>query len=162
MGAYYRLNYLNAPNNQWPQLKVKFYAFLVCHHQEWKAIREKAPLDYLPYMEAQFEVVTGLKVMGLGAYTGWIRAGTYYHWVVAQQGQLRWCPELAGVDPPRGLMHLPLYPPVTPQCNQREPPKAAPWTDPPRLPPCPGKGVRLPQTLGARRWTLGVQETPPP
>ena len=112
-GAYYRLNYLNAPDNQWPKLKVKFN-FLVRHHQEWKTIREKAPLDYLPYMEAQFEVVTGLKLVGLGAYTGWIRASTYYHWVVAQQGQLGWCPELAGVNPPRGPMHLPLYPPVTP------------------------------------------------
>ena len=53
------------------------------HHQEWKAIRENAPLDYLPYMEAQFERVTGLKLVGLGTYTGWIKADSYYHWVIA-------------------------------------------------------------------------------
>ena len=158
MGVYYRLNYPNTPNNQWPQLKVQFYDFLVCHHQEWKTIREKVPLDYLSYMEAQFKVVTGLKLMGLGAYTGWIRASSYYHCVVAQQGQLGRCPDLAGVDPPKGLMHPPLYPPVTPQCNQWEPPKVALRTDPPRLPPCPEKGARLPWTHGVHRWTL---DTPP-
>ena len=56
-------------------------------------------------MEAQFERVTGYKLVGLGACTDWIRAGTYYHWVIAQQGQLGRCPRLAGIPPP--------YPPVT-------------------------------------------------
>ena len=81
MGAYYRFNYPHA-ENQWPRLKEKFYNFLIRHHQEWKAIREKDPLNYFPYMEAKFQEVTGLKLVGLGAYTGWIKAGTYYHWVV--------------------------------------------------------------------------------
>ena len=71
MGAYYRLCYPQAENH-WPGLKARFYDFLVHHHQEWKAIREKTPLDYLPYMEAKFEEVTGLKLTDLGSYTRWI------------------------------------------------------------------------------------------
>ena len=43
----------------------------------------------------------------------WIRAGTYYHWVIAQRGQLGWCPRLAGIPPPEGPMTPPPYPPVT-------------------------------------------------
>ena len=43
----------------------------------------------------------------------WIRAGTYYHWVIAQQGQLGRCPRLAGIPPPQGPMIPPPYPPVT-------------------------------------------------
>ena len=35
-------------------------------------------------MEAKFQEVTGLKLVGLGSYTGWIQPGTYYHWVVAK------------------------------------------------------------------------------
>ena len=64
-------------------------------------------------MEAQFEQVTGYKLVGLGACTEWIRAGTYYHWVIAQQGQLGRCPRLAGIPPPQGPMTPPPYPPVT-------------------------------------------------
>ena len=63
-------------------------------------------------MEVQFERVTGYKLVGLGACMEWIRAGSYYHWVIAQQGQLGRCPRLAGVPLPQGPMMPPPYPPV--------------------------------------------------
>ena len=113
MGAYFRLNYRQEPASKWPELKAKFFKFLIDHHSEWKSIRNNDLLGYLPYMEAQFERVTGYKLVGLGACTEWIRAGTYYHWVIAQQGQLGRCPRLAGIPPPEGPMTPPPYPPVT-------------------------------------------------
>ena len=113
MGAYFRLNYRQEPASKWPELKDKFFKFLIDHHSELKSIRNNDPLGYLPYMEAQFEWVTGYKLVGLGACTEWIRAGTYYHWVIAQQGQLGRCPRLAGIPPPQGPMTPPPYPPVT-------------------------------------------------
>ena len=64
-------------------------------------------------MEVQFERVTGYKLVGLGACTEWIRAGTYYHWVIVQWGQLGRCPRLAGIPLPEGPMTPPPYPPVT-------------------------------------------------
>ena len=78
MGAYFRLNYRHEPTSKWPALKAKFFEFLVDHHSEWKSIRNNDPLGYLPYMEAQFERVTGYKLVGLGACMEWIQAGTYY------------------------------------------------------------------------------------
>ena len=113
MGAYFRLNYRQEPASKWPELKAKFFQFLVEHHSEWKSIRNNDPLEYLPYMEKQFEWVMGYKLVGLGTCTEWIRAGTYYHWVIAQQGQLGRCPRLAGIPPPVGPMMPPPYPPVT-------------------------------------------------
>ena len=113
MGAYFRLNYRQEPASKWPELKAKFFQFLIDHYSEWKSIRNNDPLGYLPYMEAQFERVTGYKLVGLGACTEWIRAGTYYHWIIAQQGQLGRCPRLAGIPPPEGPMMPPPYPPVT-------------------------------------------------
>ena len=113
MGAYFRLNYRQEPASKWPELKAKFFQFLIDHHSEWKSIRNNDPLGYLPYMEVQFERVTGYRLVGLGACTEWIRAGTYYHWVIAQQGQLGRCPRLAGIPPPEGPMTPPPYPPVT-------------------------------------------------
>ena len=113
MGAYFRLNYRNEPASKWPELKAKFFEFLIDHHSEWKTIRNNDLLGYLPYMETQFEHVTGYKLVGLGACTEWIRAGSYYHWTIAQQGQLGRCPRLAGIPPPEGPMAPPAYPPVT-------------------------------------------------
>ena len=112
MGAYFRLNYRQEPASKWPELKAKFFKFLIDHHSEWKSIRNNDPLGYLPYMEKQFERVTGYKLVGLGTRMEWIRAGTYYHWVIARQGQLGRCPRLAGIPPPEGPMTPPPYPPV--------------------------------------------------
>ena len=113
MGAYFRLNYRQEPASKWPELKAKFFTFLIDHHSEWKSIRNNDPLGYLPYMEVQFERVTGYRLVGLGACMEWIRAGTYYHWVIAQQGQPGRCPRLTGIPPPEGPMMPPPYPPVT-------------------------------------------------
>ena len=112
MGAYFRLNYRQEPASKWPELKATFFKFLIDHHSEWKSIRNNDPLGYLPYMEAQFEQVTGYKLVGLGACMEWIHAGTYYHWVIAQQGKLGRCPHLTGIPPPQGPMTPPPYPPV--------------------------------------------------
>ena len=113
MGAYFRLNYRQEPASKWPELKAKLFNFLIDHHSEWKSIRNNDPLGYLQYMEVQFERVTGYKLVGLGACTEWIRAGTYYHWVTAQWVQLGRCPRLTGIPPPEGPMTPPPYPPVT-------------------------------------------------
>ena len=113
MGAYFWLNYPHEPTSKWPELKAKFFEFLIGHHSEWKSIRNNDPLGYLAYMETHFERVTSYMLVGLGACTEWIRAGTYYHWVIAQQGQLGRCPRLASVPVPQGPMMPPPYPPVT-------------------------------------------------
>ena len=112
MGAYFRLNYQNEPASKWPELKAKFFEFLIDHHSEWKTIRNNDLLGYLPYMETQFEQVTSYKLVGLGGCTEWICAGSYYHWAIAQQGQLGRCPRLASIPPPEGPMVPPPYPPV--------------------------------------------------
>ena len=72
MGAYFRLNYRQEAASKWPELKAKFFKFLIDHHSEWKSIRNNDPLGYLPYMEVQFERVTGYRLVGLGACTEWI------------------------------------------------------------------------------------------
>ena len=127
MGAYFWLNYRHEPASKWPELKAKFFEFLIDHHSEWKSIRNNDPLEYLPYMETQFEQVTSYKLVGLGACTEWIRAGSYYHWAIAQQGQLGRCPRLAGVPPPQGPMTPPPYLPVTAAASTQ-----ATIPDPPR------------------------------
>ena len=134
MGAYFRLNYRQEPASKWPELKATFFKFLIDHHSEWKSIRNNDPLGYLPYMEVQFEWVTGYKLVGLGACMEWIHAGTYYHWVIAQQGQLGRCPRLASIPLPQGPMMPPPYlqvmvaaPPVTAAASTQATIPNPPW-----------------------------------
>ena len=127
MGAYFRLNYRHEPASKWPELKAKFFEFLIDHHSEWKSIRNNDPLGYLPYMETQFERVTGYQLVGLGACMEWIHARSYYHWAIAQQGQLGRCPHLAGVPPPQGPMMPPPYPPVSAAASTQATILDPPW-----------------------------------
>ena len=56
----------------------------------------------MPYMECQFQALTGIRLKGLSQFTGWIKPGSYYHGVVARKSQLHLCLHLAGTAPPRG------------------------------------------------------------
>ena len=58
-------------------------------------------------MEEHFHVTTGLRLNGLRDFTGWTKRGSYYHGVIARQGQLHKCPHLVGAE-------LPRWPQVTP------------------------------------------------
>ena len=56
----------------------------------------------MPYIEHQFQTLTGIRLKGLSQFTGWIKPGSYYHGVVAKKSQLHLCLHLAGTTPPRG------------------------------------------------------------
>ena len=115
--------------------------------------------------------MTGYKLVGLGACTEWIRAGTYYHWVIAQQGQLGRCPRLAGIPPPEGPMMPPPYPPVmaaappvmaatSTQATIPNPPQGRGQTTPSRVPTM-KKGRRCCRCPRHHPGYRGVPETPP-
>ena len=88
-------------------MKEKFFTHLLQCKEEWSNINENHPLQYMLYMEEHFYVATGLSLNGLSNFMGWIKRGSYYHGLVARQGQLHKCPHLAGVA-------LPRWPQVTP------------------------------------------------
>ena len=107
IGAYFWFNHPNTPEGKWPELKHKFFEYLLQHEEEWRALKESNPLNYMPYMASRFHKVTGLRVTSLETYTSWIKPGSYFHWMVAQKGQLGLCPHLANLDLPTGLMMSP-------------------------------------------------------
>ena len=84
----------------WDKLKIKFLNYLGQRQDEWKAIKEEEPLEYMPYMECQFLVLASVTLKGLSQFTRWIKLGSYYHGVVAKKGQLNMCLHLAGILPP--------------------------------------------------------------
>ena len=52
-------------------------------------------------IEEHFWRATGLHLNGLRDFTAWIKQGSYYYGLVAQQGHLHKCPHLAGLPLPR-------------------------------------------------------------
>ena len=85
---------------------------------EWTDIKELSPLQFMPYVAKQFKNVTGKDLQGLGDFTGWIGLGGYYHWKLAQLGQLQACPCLQGQPVPRGPMAQPSRRPHPPRSSQ--------------------------------------------
>ena len=75
--------------------------------KEWLAIKELEPLNYMGYVAAVFKQVMGHYLKGLSGYTGWMRAGGYYHWKVAELNQLDRCPNLRGIPVPKGTIARP-------------------------------------------------------
>ena len=87
--------------------KVFLQAMKLCREKEWLAIKELEPLDYMSYVAAVFKQVMGHYLKGLSGYTGWMRAGDYYHWKAAELNQLDRCPHLRGIPVPKGPIPRP-------------------------------------------------------
>ena len=105
--VYYRHNITSFKEAEWIRVKDKFFTNLLPHKEEMLGIKERYPMDYMPYIEEQFWRATGLQLNGLQDFTGWIKPGSYYHGLVARQGHLHRCLHLVGAP-------LPRWPQVTP------------------------------------------------
>ena len=61
----------------------------------------------MSYIEEHFYRAVGLHLNGLRSFTVWIKQGSYYHGLVAQQGRLHECPHLVGLQLPRRPQVMP-------------------------------------------------------
>ena len=94
-------------------LKETVFMYFLPHKEEALGIKERCPIDYMACIEEHFFRATGLCLNGLRGFTTWIKQGSNYHRLVAQQGHLHKCPH------PAGLL-LPRWPQVTPSESQQE------------------------------------------
>ena len=105
VGCYYADQVGSMTGKQWEEDSQAFLDIMrCCKNKEWLNIKELKPLDYMSYVVAVFKEVTGHYLKDLSSYTGWMWAGGYYHWKVADLGQLSRCSNLRGILPPRGPM----------------------------------------------------------
>ena len=74
---------------------------------EWVDIKELTPLQFMPYVQRWFQTTTGIHLRDLDRLVEWIRASGYYHWKVANLGQLHLCPHLRGKKVPKGPLVRP-------------------------------------------------------
>ena len=92
---------------EWVRTRDLFFKHFLPHKEEALGIKERCPLDFMPLIEEQFWRAMGLGLHGLRDFTAWIKQGSYYHRLVAQQGHLQRYPHLVGVL-------LPRWPQITP------------------------------------------------
>ena len=105
--VYYKYNTASFKEAEWVRLKETFFTYFLPHKEEALGIKERCPMDYMVCIEEHFFRATGLCLNGIRGFTAWIKQGSYYHGLVAQQGHLHKCPHLVGLP-------LPRWPQVTP------------------------------------------------
>ena len=111
--VYYKYNVDHFTEGDWSKIKEWFFDHFLQHKKEALEVKEARPLDFMAYVQDLFYQATGIHLDGLGSFTRWIKRGSYYHGIVAQQGRLQECPHLAGAP-------LPRWPQVAPSESRRE------------------------------------------
>ena len=99
--VYYKYNAASFKEAEWVRLKETFFTYFLPHKEEALGIKERCPIDYMACIEEHFYRAMGLRLNGLRGFTAWIKQGSYYHGLVAQQDHLHECPHLAGLPLPR-------------------------------------------------------------
>ena len=111
--VYYKCNVDYFTEADWSRIKKRFFDHFLQHKKEALELKEAHPLDFMAYIQDLFYQATGVHLDGLRSFTCWIKRGSYYHGIVAQQGCLQECPHLAGAP-------LPRWPQVAPSKSRRE------------------------------------------
>ena len=99
--VYYKFNVASFKEAEWARLKEQFFEYFLQYKEEALGLKERCPMDFMAYIEDHFYKATGLHLDGLRSFTGWIKQGSYYHGLLAQQGRLHECLHLTGVPLPR-------------------------------------------------------------
>ena len=99
--VYYMYN-LQAPFSEpeWVRVRELFFDHFVLKKVEALALKEESPLEYMPFIAEEFYRATGLWLHELPEFTLWIKKGSYFHWLLVQQGQVEECPHLIGAPLP--------------------------------------------------------------
>ena len=63
--VYYKYNTTSFREAEWVQLRDKFFSHFLLHKEEALAIKERCPMDYMPYIEEHFWRATGLHLNGV-------------------------------------------------------------------------------------------------
>ena len=99
--VYYRYNVDYFTEGDWSRIKEQFFDLFLQHKKEALEVKEAHLLDFMAYIQDLFYQATGIHLDGLGSFTRWIKRGSYYHGIVAQQGRLQEWPHLAEAPLPR-------------------------------------------------------------
>ena len=111
--VYYKYSVDYFMESEWSRVKEWFFDHFIQFKKEALELKEARLLDFMAYIQDLFYQTTGLHLDGLGSFSCWIKKGSYYHGIVAQQGHLQECPHLEEAP-------LPRWPQVAPSESRRE------------------------------------------
>ena len=87
--VYYKYN-IQAPfrESEWVRVRELFFDHFLPQKDEVLAIKERSPLDYMPFIAEEIWRAMGLCLHKLPEFTLWIKRGSYYHGLLVKQDQL--------------------------------------------------------------------------
>ena len=89
------------------QIILRALAYMSQHMEEWLFEQEQQPLWYMTYLTEVIKKVGGRTLTTMRKYTLWIKPGSFYHLRVYQLRELKKCPHLANLDPPKPDLEAP-------------------------------------------------------
>ena len=87
--------------SEWARVRELFFDCFIPKKAEALVIKEESPLEYMPFIAEEFHRATGLRLHDLPEFTLWIKRGSYFYWLLVEQGQVQECPHLIGALLPR-------------------------------------------------------------
>ena len=69
--VYYKYILSSFRESEWSKLRDQVLDHLLPCQDEWRSIKEKDPLQYMPYMEEQFYAATGVRWRWLAKCIRW-------------------------------------------------------------------------------------------
>ena len=100
--VYYHYN-LQAPFDEleWIRVRELFFDRFAAKKAEALRIKEESLLDYMTFIAGEFYAVTSIHLHELQDFTRWIKKNSYYHRLLAHQGQIEEIPHLIGEGFPK-------------------------------------------------------------
>ena len=86
---------------RWAQIILRALAHMSQNMDEWLFEREQQPLWYMTYLTEVINKAGGPTLTTMRKYTLWIKPGSFYHLRIYQLKELKKCPHLMDLDPPK-------------------------------------------------------------
>ena len=94
-------------NERRAQIILQAIEHMSHHMEDWLFKKEQQPLWYMTYLTEVIKKVGGPTLTKMKRYTLWIKPGSFYHLRIYQLKELKKCPHLVNLDPPKPDLEAP-------------------------------------------------------
>ena len=94
-------------NERRAQIILQAIKHMSHHMEDWLFKKECQPLWYMTYLTEVIKKVGGPTLTKMRKYTHWIKPGSFYHLRIYQLRELKKCPHLVNLDPPKPDLEAP-------------------------------------------------------
>ena len=94
-------------NEKWAHTILRAIEHMSHHMEDQLFKKEQQPLWFMTYLTEVIKKVGGPTLTMMKRYTLWIKPGSFYHLRIYQLKELKKCPHLVNLDPPKPDLEAP-------------------------------------------------------